>query len=107
MKSVLRSAFVALCLSFTVVPAFAQDLVFDLNNRSVADLMYFYASPIDVQSWEDDILGNDILYAGESAQITIADGRTQCDYDLRMEFDDGDVLEDTADLCELGSYTIQ
>ncbi len=69
--------------------------------------MYFYASPTDVSSWEEDILGNDILYSGETAQITIADGRSQCHYDLRMEFDDGDILEDTANLCELGSYIIQ
>lgn len=106
MKSVLRSALVALSLSFAAAPAFAQDLVFTLSNDSVADLYYFYASPTNVSDWEEDILGNDILYSGESAQITIADGRTQCDYDLRMEFSDGDVLEDTADLCELGSYTI-
>ncbi|WP_366653884.1 hypothetical protein [Fodinicurvata sp. EGI_FJ10296] len=106
MKSVLRSALVALSLGFAATPAFAQDLVFTLSNDSAADLYYFYASPTDVANWEDDILGDDILYSGESAQVTIADGRSQCDYDLRMEFGDGDVLEDTVDLCELGSYTI-
>ena len=39
--------------------------------------------------------------------MTIADGRTQCEYDLRFVFEDGDVVEDGGiDLCETGSYTL-
>jgi hypothetical protein len=77
-----------------------------LDNQSSDPIREFYASPSDVESWEDDILGSDILGVGEAARVTIADGREQCEYDVRLVFESGDVLEDTADLCETGSYTV-
>lgn len=107
MKLLRRSALVAGALTCLAVPAVAQDLDFVLINQSGYDVVAFYAAPTDVDSWEEDILGNDILESGYRVTVTIADGRSQCDYDLRFEFDDGDVMEDTADLCELGSYTIE
>ena len=88
-------------------PAAAQDLAFMLANDSGYDLIEFYASPADVSEWEEDILGQDILRSGDAVRVIIADGREQCTYDLRMVFADGDVIEDTADLCETGSYTIE
>mgnify|MGYP000049765967 FL=1 len=87
-------------------PALAQDLVFMLDNQSSYDIYRFYASPSDVGDWEEDILGRDILYSGESARVTIADARTQCEYDLLIVFEDGDELTDTVDLCQTGSYTV-
>ena len=42
-------------------------------------------------------------------QITIADGRSVCEYDMRFEFEEGsdlDTTEDKQNLCELGEYTI-
>lgn len=107
MKYLFGAALAASALAFLAAPAQAEDLSFQLNNRSGYDLYEFYASPTNVSSWEDDILGADILPSGESVEIIIADGRTQCDYDLRMVFVDGDVLEDTVNLCDTGSYTIE
>jgi hypothetical protein len=106
MKSAVLSvaAFASLALATT---ASAEDLVFTLNNNTDFTLMEFYASPSDVSNWEEDILGADVLSSGQSVQITIADGRSACDYDLRMVFDDGDVVEDAANLCETGSYTVE
>ena len=88
-------------------PVNAQDLQFALINMSGYTLVEFYASPENVRSWEEDILGDDVLESGYALNITVADGRTQCVYDLLMLFDDGDRLEDTVDLCEMGSYTIE
>jgi len=84
-----------------------KDLVFTLSNKTAVELRAFYASPSNVGSWEEDILGRDTLAAGETVSITIADGRSQCEYDLRSEFADGDVVEDTVNLCETESYTIE
>ncbi|WOC17315.1 hypothetical protein [Pseudochrobactrum sp. MP213Fo] len=88
--------------------AFAEDLVFTLKNGTNSVVNNFHASPVGVDSWEDDILGRDALDAGESMEITIADGRSVCSYDMRFEFqgDDLEDLEDTQNLCELGEYTI-
>jgi hypothetical protein len=87
--------------------ASAQDLVFNLINQSSYDVIEFYASPYNVDYWEDDILGSDILESGYSIRITIADARTQCEYDLRFVFDDGDVIERSGvDLCRTRKYTL-
>ncbi|MBT9247179.1 hypothetical protein KM031_08565 [Gemmobacter fulvus] len=87
-------------------PALAADLSFTLSNMSGAELTEFYASPVGVDSWEENILGGGALAGGTSGQVTIA-GSESCDYDLRMVFSDGDTLEDSANLCDTGSYTIQ
>lgn len=88
-------------------PAIADDLEFVLINSSGFTLVEFYTSPADVGSWEEDILGNDVLDSGYSLKITVADGRTQCIYDMLMIFEDGDRLEDQVDMCDMGSYTIE
>ncbi|MDQ0321165.1 hypothetical protein QO002_003303 [Pararhizobium capsulatum DSM 1112] len=86
----------------------AEDLVFTLKNGTGSVLNNFYASPVGVEQWEDDIFGRQALGPDESMEITIADGRDVCKYDMRFEFQ-GDELTtttDTQDLCELGEYTI-
>lgn len=87
-------------------PAMAEDLNFLFENNSSFTIVELYASPSDVGDWEEDILGRDILEAGESARVTIRDGRRACEYDLRIVFDDGDEITDTTDLCETASYRV-
>lgn len=107
-----RPQFVLASLALLVVPAKAQteDLVFTLTNGTSSMLTEFYVSPVGVRNWEEDILDVDMLAPGESVEITIADGRSVCDYDMRFEFDadfDLDTTEDTQDLCELGEYIVR
>ena len=87
-------------------PAIAEDLNFTLINDTDGVLTHFYTSPADTDVWEEDVFGADVLGSGESIAITIADGRDNCVYDMRMIFDDGTELTDTHDMCEMGSYTI-
>ncbi len=90
-------------------PSHAEDLVFTLTNSTNSTLERFYTSPTGVNQWEEDVFGKDVLEPGESIEITIADGRTVCEYDMRFEFSDDsdlDTTEDSQDLCELGSYEI-
>lgn len=87
----------------------AEDLTFTLKNSTKGTLERFYTSPVGVNDWEEDVFGKDTLGPGESMDVTIADGRTQCKYDLRFEFTEDsnfEDLEDTQDLCAMGSYTI-
>ncbi len=99
------AAAAALALAF-IPSAFAEDLIFMLDNQSSYDVREFYASPSDVGDWEEDILDLDILPAGDALRVTIADGRDNCEYDLRIVFTDDDMIEDRTDLCETGSYTL-
>lgn len=96
---------------FVCTSAMAQtdDLTFTLKNGTKSVLTRFYTSPVGVNEWEDDVFGEQVLEPGESIDITIADGRTVCRYDMRFEFEEGsglDTAEDRQDLCKLGSYTI-
>ncbi|KOF22619.1 MULTISPECIES: hypothetical protein [Ensifer] len=96
-------------LAASTATASAEDLVFQLKNKTEAVLTNFYTSPVGVDQWEDDVFGRQVLNPGESMEITIADGRDVCKYDMRFEFEEGsglDTTEDTQDLCELGEYSI-
>jgi hypothetical protein len=104
-RSLLAGA--ALASAFAIAPAYADDLVFMLDNKSSTPVNEFYASAVDVNNWEEDILGQDILESGNFARITIKDGRGVCNYDLKIVFSDGEELEERAiNLCETGSYTV-
>lgn len=106
--SIAAGAFAALVLSVGASQA-ADDLVFALINKTSGTLERFYTSPTGVDNWEDDVFGDDVLEPGESMKITIADGRRTCKYDMRFEFTEEssfEDMEDTQDLCAMGSYTI-
>ena len=86
----------------------AEDLKFTLINKTKSVINAFYASPSNTNDWEDDILGKDALIPNESVEITIADGRDVCNYDMKFEFQEEDLetLKDTQDLCDLGEYSV-
>lgn len=99
----------ALALAMLAGPALAEDLVFQLKNGTNSVLTRFHTSPVGVDKWEDDVFGEQVLNPGETIEITIADGRDVCNYDMRFEFaedSDLDTTTDTQNLCELGEYTI-
>jgi hypothetical protein len=100
---------VALCAA-AATPSLAEDLVFTLTNGTNSTLTHFFTSPVGVNSWEGDVFGDQTLEPGDSIEITIADGREVCKYDMRFEFEgsaDLTTTTDTQDLCELGEYTIE
>lgn len=101
----LRTAFVAATLALAT-PAAAQEIAFDLVNDTGVTLVEFYASPVTVDTWEEDILGMDVLESGMVAEVVI-EGDRGCDYDMLFVFADGDELTDTLDLCEVAEYTLQ
>ena len=105
LKTFLAGAAIATAVS--VAPAYAEDLVFMLDNQSSGAIQEFYASPVGVDDWEEDILGTDVLAAGEASRVTIADGRDVCEYDLKIVFDDASEMEERSiNLCDTGSYTV-
>lgn len=105
----LKAGFVLAGLFGSFGISHAEDLIFTLKNSTNSTLERFYTSPTGVNNWEEDVFGKDVLEPGESMKITIADGRTVCEYDMRFEFSedsDLDTTEDTQNLCEMGSYEI-
>lgn len=96
----------ALTLLTFSAPALAEDLMFELINDSSVNLQQLYVSPSDSDAWGDDILGTDILAAGETGTVTITDGLETCAYDLRFVTDEGNEISGSADLCEMASFTL-
>jgi hypothetical protein len=100
------SAVLALAiLALGAVDAAALDRRVQINNNSSYDIIEFYASNKGSRSWEEDILGRDILPAGSSVVINIDDGSGYCKYDFLAVFEDGDELvKYDNNVCELSQF---
>jgi hypothetical protein len=99
---------VGLVLALLVaVPALAAaDRHVVIVNHTRHSLVQFYASNKDVDSWQEDILGDDTVDPGEKVRINIDDGTGHCIYDFKAVFDDGDVLiRRGINVCKVGTYT--
>jgi len=92
-------------LLLSTIGANALDRRVQINNNSSYDIVQFYASNTDSRSWEEDILGKDILRAGHSVMINIDDGTGYCKYDFMAVFEDGDEVTSTDNnVCELSQF---
>ena len=69
-------------------------------------IVRFYGSNKGSDSWEEDILGSDVLSPNSSVSIDFDDGSGYCKFDFRAEFDDDDVvIKKNIDICEIGTFT--
>jgi hypothetical protein len=86
--------------------AAALDRRVRIINNSSYDIHEFYASSVGAKTWEEDILGSDILTSGSDVVINIDDGTGYCKYDFRAVFEDGDeVVSDSVNVCEISEFT--
>ena len=87
--------------------AFADPRDFTLRNHSDVDIAYVYVSPTASDDWGDDIMGTDIVPAGESVDVTFDtfDGTT-CVYDIKVIGTGGEVgYLYKVDLCSISTVT--
>jgi hypothetical protein len=95
----------ALSVIVTVAPALAENRWVTIHNHTGYDIMTFHGSHVGTNSWQEDILGNSILPAGNSININFDDGTGYCVFDFRAEFEDGDVLvKEDVNICEIGNF---
>ena len=93
-----------LALAATAAHA-AEDRHVRIINETQHSMVHFYASNVSVDSWQEDILGEDVLPAGGDVVIDIDDGTGHCEYDFKAVFDDGEVLiRRRINVCEITSY---
>jgi hypothetical protein len=106
-------ALVATFLSVVVLTAIAAQSVFadprdfTLINSSSVTLTSVYVSPSDAKGWEEDVMGRDVLPAGDSVDISFAKAKTGvCLYDVKVVGLAGEVgiLYDI-DLCSTSTVT--
>lgn len=83
-----------------------EAVTFTLENGTNEPIFEFYASPPSTDDWEEDILGEEVLMPGDTVNITIDDGREDCEYDFLAVFEDGTELEhENVSVCDGESYT--
>jgi hypothetical protein len=62
----------------------------NLSSQAVREL---YASPITATTWEEDLLGQRTLGAGQTISANIDNGTTECYYDLKAVMANGKAVE--------------
>lgn len=102
----LGAAVVLAILAMGASSAQAQNRHVRIINASSYDIYEFYASNTGTSSWQEDILGREILPAGSSVVINIDDGTGYCKYDFLAVFEDGDqVTSADNNVCELSEFS--
>lgn len=93
-------------IGLAAAPANAdEDRNVEIINETRHTIVEFYASNIGRDTWEEDILGEDVLPVGQSVNINIDDGTEACLYDFKAVFNDGDELvRNRIDVCSVGTY---
>lgn len=100
--------FVALAFSLIgfagAANADALDREVQIVNNTGFTIVSFYGSHTDTNSWQEDVFGEHVLPSGDSVVVDFDDGTGYCIFDLRAEFEDGDVLEKFGvNVCEIGT----
>jgi uncharacterized protein (DUF2147 family) len=100
------AAVTALLTLATVLPAAALDRRVTIINNTGYTIVNFFGSNTGTQSWEEDILGNDVLPSGSSVQINFNDGTGYCMFDFLAIFDDGEqLIREGVNICEVSTFT--
>jgi hypothetical protein len=69
--------------------AVAADYYVDITNKTGFTIFYVYVSPGKSKSWEEDVLGSNVLSNGETYRITLR-GYKSSIFDIRLVDEDGD-----------------
>jgi hypothetical protein len=76
----------------------------NLSSQTVREL---YASPITATTWEEDLLGQRTLTAGQSISANIDNGTNECYFDLRAVLADGKAIEQRkVNVCAASKWVI-
>ena len=92
-------------------PAYAsndgRDRRVNVVNASGQGLREIYASPVTSNSWEEDMLGSNILGSGRSMVFNIDNGSNACRYDLKAVMMNGrEHVRRNVNVCVVGTWRI-
>ncbi|AVO45824.1 hypothetical protein [Phreatobacter cathodiphilus] len=108
MRAFLLAAFAALSLSMAPGDARAQaQQDFVLVNRTGYTIDEVYVSASNVNSWEEDLMGDDSLENGQQLNVRFARNTSQCMFDIKVVYDDQETAEFRGiNLCQVSRVTI-
>lgn len=80
---------------------------FTIVNNTGQTVMTLNVSPSNSNEWGPDILGTDTLANGQQGQIQFARGQDQCNWDIRVTYEDGETGDWRGiNLCETVTVTL-
>jgi len=81
--------------------AYAAQQDFVVVNNTGQAILTLNVSPAEEDAWGPDILGVDVLAAGERGEVTFDREEDRCEWDIRVTYEDGDTGDWRGiDLCE-------
>lgn len=79
-----------------------------VHNETDTIVAQFFASTTNQESWEEDILGSDVLLPGESVRINLDDGSGLCRFDLMAVFiTDYTHIKHSVNVCAVSNVRIR
>jgi len=79
-------------------------------NHTSYDMVGFYASNVDSNSWQENILTNNNispLQPGQRLNVNVDNGTHHCMYDFKADFDNGSsAVRRRLDVCRTNSWTV-
>ena len=105
MSKMLAAAALIGCALATPAVAGQQDFV--LLNDTGYTIEEVYVSPSRAQTWEEDVLGRDVLADGTRTKIRFDRSEDSCLWDLKAVYEDGETAEwQGFNLCEVSVVAI-
>ncbi|MBY6260664.1 hypothetical protein EI613_01830 [Azospirillum sp. 412522] len=88
--------------------AFAGQQDFTIVNKTGYPLKHIYVSENNNNSWDEDILGRDVLDDGEYFEVAFAKAEKTCKWDMKVVYDDGEsAVWQGLNLCQLSKLTLK
>jgi hypothetical protein len=101
----LLAATAALSLVSLTSAGAAENRRVRIINETHHTMVQFFASNTSRDTWEEDILGDDVVKPGDDVMINVDDGTGHCLFDFKAVFDDKDVLiKKGVNVCKISSY---
>jgi hypothetical protein len=76
-------------LAVLPLPVSADDYYVNITNKTGYTIFYVYVSPDKSDSWEEDVLGDEVLTNGESRRINLYNYKSSI-FDIRVVDEDDD-----------------
>jgi hypothetical protein len=98
-----------LCAAQTATgpPAAALDRHVQLTNDTRMAIVEIYFAEVGTGRWQNDLLGNEILWPANSVLVNVDDRTGYCRFDLKIVYDDGTgLIRHDVNICRMEGYAI-
>lgn len=100
-----RLASLAVALAFVALPAAAQNYDVRFINNSGETVYRLYMSAAHEGTWEEDRLGQNVLYSGSYFDMVFVNVQN-CAYDVLVEWQSGYQEQHQVDVCNYNEFVI-